>query len=33
MPGKLLELMVQEAGKNHGEQIKFIEDILEAWRR
>ena len=33
MPGKLLELMVQEAGKDRGEQIKFIEEILEALKQ
>ncbi len=30
MPARLLELMVQEAGKDRGEQIKFIAEILEA---
>ncbi len=33
MPAKLLELMVQEAGKDCGEQIKFIAEILEALKQ
>jgi hypothetical protein len=33
MPAKLLKLMVQEAGKDRGEQIKFIAEILEALKQ
>jgi hypothetical protein len=33
MPVKLLELMVQEAGEDRGEQIKFIAEILEALKQ
>jgi hypothetical protein len=33
MPAKLLELMVQEAGEDRGEQIKFIAKILEALKQ
>ncbi len=33
MPAKLLELMVQEAGKDRSEQIKFIAEILEALKQ
>ncbi len=33
MPAKLLNLMVQEAGKDRGEQIKFIAEILEALKQ
>jgi hypothetical protein len=33
MPAKLLKPMVQEAGKDHGEQIKFIAEILEALKQ
>jgi hypothetical protein len=33
MSAKLLKLMVQEAGKDRGEQIKFITEILEALKQ
>ncbi len=33
MPAKLLKLMVQEAGEDRGEQIKFIAEVLEALKQ
>jgi hypothetical protein len=33
IPAKLLDLMVQEAGKERGEQIKFIAEILEKLKK
>ncbi len=30
IPAKLLDLLVEEAGKKNGEEIEYIEEILEA---